>query len=415
MIKFSAIFIVTLLTLNIVGSMKLSPYSSIVPASSLKIQLQSLLVQVKQTENPKTIKGFITQIQQLILKLEEDQVAHQKVSEEMKDQCLKEEQFRAKEVADAQDALNRANKARTDCDNSLKASEKNLPELEKALADYQASLAAATLQREAENKAYQKRRNDYQEGINFVNDFFEYVKQKLNGQFTAFSFVEKSEHLLRHASRLGRMNDVVPILVALASQEIPSANSYKYTPNEDAAQKLKLALEELLNNLKTDFQANEEEEQKLLKAFEELRTRLEAAIASLTTNIAVTKEQIIKMTACVATEDAVIASAQAKLNRNSQLKDSASKMCADFAREFVHAFNSRVEEIKMVREVLEIIHKRFKNVPEDLKIYLESVEKKWRDYSNSTPFQAYVAYMQQTIEDNKSGNDLVNNQKIAFF
>jgi DNA repair exonuclease SbcCD ATPase subunit len=410
--KFSAIFIATLLTLNIVSSMRLSSIdSSLLPSYSVTGQLTSILLQVKKTEDAKTIKGFLDQIRTLASKLKEDQDKHKEIADSMDSKCKDEEKFRQKEVDDAQKALDKANDAKANCDVSLKSSQKNLPELESALASYTKSLQDATAQRKQENEAYNTRKNDYEEGIKFLSEFIEYVSGKVKDQFSSFSFVEKSEQLLRHTAKLGLIKEAVPILITLA-QDTPSAKDYNYKSNQDLGTQLKDTLKELQNRLESDYKENEAQEKKLAAAFAELENKLNAALNTLNSNITTTKEQINRMTTCVTDESAVAAKAGEKLNRNTTLRDSANKMCYDFAKEFVNATNSRLDEIKLIEEILEIVDKKFANVSESLKLYLESVKDGWLKYKNSTEFQGYVDYIHKNIANNESGHNLANKQAI---
>jgi len=103
------------------------------------------------------------------------------------------------------------------------------------------------------------------------------------------------------------------------------------------------------------------------------------------------------MTKCVKEEDAIIATAGAKLSRNGNLRESASKMCGQFAKEFIEATKSRTEEIETINQILAIIEKRFGKIPQDIKAYLESVENGWKAYQNSTGFKAFIAYEQKSM------------------
>lgn len=416
--KTTSVFFALLLCLSCVCSMRLNPIdASMLPSNSIRAQLANILIEVQQDQTPKTIQKFLENIRDMMTKLQAEQKKHQEISDQMMKQCTEEEEFRKKEVADATDALNRANGARTKCDNSLKAAEKDLPELESAHKTYVDELDRATKNREQEHEHYLQRKKDYEEAIAFLTDFIEYVKANLK-DFKAFSFVEKSQVLLRHATKLGLLQTAVPVLVALASSqaaptsEIPAHNNYEYVKNEDVAQKLKDSLDTLLNRIQADWKDNEETEIKAVQAFEALKAQLTAAINTLAANIEKTKQQITDMNKCITDEDAVIATASKKLERNATLKDSASKMCNQFAAEFIHATQSRTEEIQTINEILAIIEKRFGTLPKDIVDYLHTVENGWVAYQNSTEFKKFVDYQQAHQEVNAAGADLVSDKNL---
>jgi len=375
----------------------------------MRAELTSMLVEVQRTESPKTIKAFLENIRGMMTKLQAEQAKHQEISDRMMKQCKEESAFRKKEIDDAKSALTKSRAARRLCRASLKSAKKDLPELVSALRTYESELKKAIEQRAREHKMYLIRKRDFEEAIAFVKDFIKYVSAKLKGSFKTFSFVEKSEQLLRHATKLGLLGEAVPVLVALAtseSEEKTVQNNYSYNANESVATKLKVTLNNLLLRIQGDWATNEKIERDAVVAFQKLKTRLEKAIATLKKDIDRTKKQITAMEKCIVDETKVITSANGKFARNDRLKRSAEKMCAQFASEFIHATNSRIEEISVIRQFLVIIEKRFGQLPADLKVYLESVESGWIEYRNSTQFKAFVAYKRKHIKGSKHGRSL---------
>jgi hypothetical protein len=350
-------------------------------------------------------------------KLEKDQETHKAIAKKMKSQCDEESAFRKTEISAAKSSLSKSRSARGICKASLKSARKDLPELESALRMYKAELKKAIEQRAREKKMYEQRKADFEQGITFVEAFIKVVSKEFKGKFKTFSFVEHSEQLLRHASKLGLINEAVPVLLALATTKDDDfkANTYGYNANESLATKLKTTLNNLLFRLKADYKKNEEIEKAAINAFNVLKNRLERAISTLTKDIERTKKQIAAMEKCVVEEDKVIHSANNKFRRNDTLKNAAEKMCAVFIKEFIHAYNSRVEEIHVIREILKIIEKRFGTLPADLKVYLESVENGWKQYKNDTEFKKFVEYKQTHIAGSKHGKSLTHKKNLLKF
>lgn len=333
----------------------------------------------------------------------------------MMHQCKNEKKFRHSEIRNAKDALSRSLQARGKCRRSLRDSLKNLPELKASLKTYQKELKRATEQREKEHKIFLEKQADYTEAVKFLAGFIEYVKEKFHGKFKAFSFVEYSENLLKHASKLDRLGEAMPALVALA-QHMPKHNHYTYTPANEAANNLKEALHNLLRTLKTDLHTLREVERKAQEAFVKYRTYLLGCINVLEKNIQITERQIVKMKRCIRKENVIIKMASAKIARNTRLLHSAGKMCKNFAREFVRATLNRLAEIKCIQELLVIIKKRFGQLPKDLVRYLETVKDGWIKYVNSTEFHAFKVYRQKHIKDSAHARKLLSKKnRLKFF
>lgn len=323
----------------------------------------------------------------------------------MMSQCTEEAEFREKEIADANDANGRATASRTKCADSLRETQEDLPDLKAALQTYEDELVRVTEQRAKEHAAYLVRKADYAQAIEFLQGFLAELEDKMSN-FSAFSFAQKAQYVLKHANKLGLMKEAVPVLLALASKQIPAHNDYTPVQNEDVATQLKNAVTSLLQRIEADNQENERIEAVAVEAFNKLKATLEANIQSLKDNIAKAEEQIELMQNCIDEEDKIIQEAQAKLARNTQLRDSASEMCDTFAKEFVEATKARLDEIKTVQEIIQICAKRFGQLPEDLVGYLTTVENGFAAYVNSTAFQKFVEYAQQHIADNKHGRTL---------
>jgi len=239
-----------------------------------------------------------------------------------------------------------------------------------------------------------------------MGDFMSFVGKKLKGHFKSYSLVEMSENLLRHSANLNLLAEASPILVTLATEKLTGSqahNNYNYQADEGTANKLKNLLSDLYNKLKSDSAANDKLEQTRQNAYNVYAAKLNAVISTLAKNIKRTEEQITRMTKCIDTENGVMATASAKFARNSALRNQASKMCSSFAKEFIEATRNRLDEIRTMGEIIAIVAKRFKKMPQDLVEYLESTKNGFKAYMNSTEFKKFIEYKQKQYVDNKRG------------
>jgi len=351
-------------------------------------------MEVRQEEHPKTITKFLQNVKDILAKLQAEQDEHKRISDKMLSQCTEEDSFRQKELSDADDSLKRSTKSREDHDASLQASQKDLPELTAARQNYSDELDRIIKQREDDHKRYAERKVNYDEGIALFADFIPYIESNL--KIEGATLVQKSEMILKHASKIGRLSDAVPVLVALAQNHFGTAGSdhttYSKTRDNALGKKLHEALKNLQARILADHQLNETNEEEGLVAFRGQKTKLEETINTLDKHIDSVKAHIDAMTLAITQEDEVISLAGSKAERNRQLLESANKMCQDFAREFTEATESRLQEIQTVNEIINIIEKRFGKIPSELKVYLESVENGWKEYVNSTEYHKFISY-----------------------
>jgi hypothetical protein len=386
----------------------------LIPGKGIHNQLMDMLVEVQTQDSPRTIEDIANAILGLLKNLKENQAKHEEVAKRMNAQCVEEENFRRKEIADAQSAYNAASSAFAKCQASLQAAKQNLPSLRRAKKEFEANLAAKTAERNKQHQLYLQRRADWAAAIAFLNEFIIQVKQKLA---KSPSFADLGEKLLRHVSKLGRMADAVEVFVALAqhpSEHVsgPGAHSnYSYKAQANTIRGLRKHLRALLNKLIVDSKQNDTEEAKAQAAYEKVKAALLAIIARLGADIKRTTTQITSMTTCLANEGKILATANNKLHRNTKLKDLAGKTCTDFTREFITATQQRLSEMDVIKQILAIMKKRFGQLPEDLVAYLRATRNGFRVYVNSTQFKAYQEYVQKHIADDVAGRNLVRQTK----
>jgi len=369
-------------------------------------------VEATDSDGVKTVAQFTDRLIRMLKDLQETQRKHEGIAARMFKQCKEEASFRIREIQQGQQAYNSASNSFAKCQSSLQAAQQNLPSLKRALVDFQNNLAAKTAERNRQHGLYLTRRDDWSAAISFLNDFVTQVNNKL-AKYP--SFADLGEKLLRHVSKLGRMAEAVEVFVALAQQpsELAAApgahNTYSYKAQVKTVGNLRNHLRTLLNKLTVDSKQNDTDEEKAQAAFERVKASLLKVIDQLNTDIARTNQQITNMTACVASEGKIMATANNKLHRNSKLKLLAGKTCTDFTREFITATQNRLQEISVIDQILVIMRKRFGQLPEDLVSYLNATRNGFKVYVNSTQFKNYQEYVQKHIADNVHGRQLSHN------
>jgi vacuolar-type H+-ATPase subunit I/STV1 len=415
MIKISALFVI-LISIAMYSSLEIAKIDSdMIPSETSRGNLVQLMVNLQTNANPSTISGFVGQLRDMLDKLVKAQATHKRIHAKMMKQCMNEDKFRKAEVAEAKKALAAAGLHRAKCAKSLAAAKKELPSLVSTHSTYVKELRRATKARATEAKRYAARKADYAEALSFLTTFIAYVEKKLKGSLKAFALVEFSENLLKHAAKIGSIQSAVPALVAIAEAtytNAPKANDYEFKANEALGNKLRKVLSELLNRLNTDNKQNNADEKKAITLFNAYRAKLTKVINTLERNIKRTRKQIVEMRQCVDAETKVMKTASKKLSRNATLKSNAQKMCAAFNSEFIDATRNRLDEVKTMQEILKIVAKRFKSLPQDIVAYLETVKDGWLEYTNSTQFKKFVAYKRETAVKNARGKALVTGENV---
>lgn len=399
--KYSAIFLILFFGMyNCLNLESTSAAASgvILPSIQSKGELINMLVQVRTERNVNTISGFLRQLRDVLDKVVRAQEKHKAVHKKMMHMCVEEGQFRRKEIKVAKTALSKALAHRKKCQISLNQAQKELPGLVKTLNSYQRELKRATTQRNVERKKYLQRRQAFREALTFLRDFLNYVNRKF---YKHAALIDLSENLLKHSNKLNVLAHAAPVLVEVAAARV--SHSYKFTPNASLKARVVNALRELLAKITADNKQNEDDERRAVAIFQKYKARLDKVIATLQRNVNRVRQQIKDMKRCIDVEGGIIATASAKIARNTKLLVQAERMCKSFNKEFIEATYNRLDEIRTMRTILAIVAKRFRKLPKDLITYLDEIKDGFKKYVNSTEFHKFIEYERKRYIRNKRG------------
>jgi len=449
---------VFILSLSYTISVKVLSVDIMTPILKMDTQLSQLKVELKSPSNF-TKELFLEKIEEMLKEIEEDQTKHESINQKMAQQCAEEEKFRKMEVSDAKEAFKASSDANSRCSESLAAAKGFLPDLEKAVVSYKAQIKIKTEEREVQHKKYLELRKEWENAISFLKSFVNKIDDAVNnGKPTAL--LQLNEMLIKHASKLGKIKDIVPIFIAIEqtinsstkiSQKVASSissgtvvsnstntsissvnsqtksagfmkettqnitnttinTSIKEQPlSDNKLINLKIVVQKLVTQLAADCHEADVQEDNLQKSFETLIQEFKLIISELEQSITRIKIQIKEMESCIASESAVMSSSSQKENRNQKLLFLAERTCTDFIKSFVDATNNRARQVEVVKDIIVIIKRRFGELPPNFMNELNTTDGHFKEYINSTQFQDYVEIVQFKMADNLRGRQLSNN------
>jgi phenylalanyl-tRNA synthetase alpha subunit len=394
---------------------RLSPFEqNLLPQHSIMRRLNNIFVELKGIEdsssNVKTFGAFTQVIKGLIDDLQSDEQKHQKVLEEMTAKCTDEDKFRSTEVADAEKSIRNAVASRDTCQQHLNKATELLEEAKKLLEAEVQKKKERTEIRKSEHDIYVKTKQEYDQAINFLNEFIKMVGERFGGKAAIPSFIEMSENLLRHSSKIGKVEAAVPVLIMMTKYVSAAAGDYQSWNGSDASKTLVEKLRGLLATIESDLEKITQLENQRQADFNAFLIKVNKNIDDLNANIVRLTEQIRTNKECVARENAIITEATNKLTRNKDLKEKALRMCEKFVKEVEQAQKARRTEIEVVREILNLMKIRFGKVPKSMVDYLDSVENGFAVYENKTKLIAYQIYKYLALNENALGKDIVSNK-----
>ena len=456
--KIDALFLVFILSLTFVTSIKMISHDILSPINKIDTELTEIRMQLLTTEDPMTIKVFVEKITEMLKSIQENQNKSEEINKRMDLQCSEEERFRKIEILDAQIAYNSSNSANKRCHDSYEISKKFLPELESSVLDFKNQIKIKTDERNRQHIEYLALQKEWETAISFLKSFSKKIQDSDNKNS---SFLQLGEDLIRHVSKLGRLDFMVPIFLQLQGNtlsastassggsvlnstvsnqtnssgassmsskvnskvsnstsnqsnvnRIPNNDSNEAKPLSDSQlENLKKVVDRLVNQLVADSAQSDANEAILQKNYEQLVVDLNLVIKQLDANILSIKKQMNDMDVCMKNELVIMNLATAKKTRNEKLLSMASSTCTDFLKEFVDSTQSRYRQIESMKNIIEIIKKRIGEIPEELYKQMTNMNKQFKAYVNATEFKKYVEITKITIDDNVNGKELSKIQK----
>jgi hypothetical protein len=389
---------------------KLSPFEeNLLPQHSIMKRLSNLFVELQgitdSKSNVKSYTAFTKVIQGLIDDLERDTKKHFEVLVEMTKKCTAEDEFRAKEVADARKAMNNADASRKVCTTHLNKAQTLLKVAINLLKAEEEKKRQRTEIRAQEHAIFVSQKRQYDDAIAFLRKFIVMVAQKFGGKKPAF--IELSEELLRHTAKTNNMEAAVPVLILLSQYTSAARGNYQNFDGAAASKTLVAKLNHLLSVLQRDLDLIIKIENQRQADFNAFLIKVNRNIAELKANIVTLNAQISHNKECIARETKIFNTANAKSVRNDDLKARAIKMCAKFVEEVAEAQKARRTEVAVVRQILNLMNVRFGKVPKRMSDYLDNVENGFKEYENRTKLIAFQVYKHAAIKFNAKGADIV--------
>jgi hypothetical protein len=389
--QFSSIFLVLLL-LKTFDCMKIKFSTGI----SLKcknennnLNLLQMFQDVKNvdTSKPELYKHFVEKIQGLVNGLERNEKNQKKNYSQMTRQCSVEINFRNSEAKDAEELLDRVLEAKQKCQDSLNVASKDLENLKESRQKYQDELDRYNKERTDELNFSNDRQTELRNAIKHAQDYSDYLESQVHTANGKVSFVQKSQNLLRHASIVGHLSETVPVLAALSNTLKSSSNSASLTESQlkilrDTTEKLVIRLNaRLQEDLSTSTEAYANSNKYVVN--------IENIVNKLDVNISLVEQQVIDMNVCIKNEEAIEENASETVGRNEDLRKSAISMCEKFDAEFFGATKDRVQQLKMMDEMIDILNEKFLQTSPEEQIYIRKLITTFESFVNGDKFKKY--------------------------
>lgn len=160
--------------------------------------------------------------------------------------------------------------------------------------------------------------------------------------------------MLKNAVKIRKVHHLAGVMSALsqlASKELQA--------DEALFEKVKTMLTNFRVKIQEEYEAEAESEQNAIAAYNEDKSRLTILIENLASQKSGLQDEIKELDKCIVTQSGIITAATSKRNRNQNLLDDASSLCAAVEEEYHSSTEARSEELDLLRAIRERVEARF--------------------------------------------------------
>lgn len=260
--------------------------------------------------------------------VQDEQSRHDAVAETQKNQCDSEISFRQQEIVDAKNALDAGTSHLHQCEHDLAQDQTNLANNLASQKQNRETLEELINKRRDDLKLYLQRVEDHNNALQAIIDAVEMLNGIFSGEGSFVELATVAKSMLKHSVKVKATKFYAPIASILAQ----IANK-KVFADSAALDKVKALLGKLSDNLRHSLELFQQQETADVETYKTRKGELEAAIAALESEEATLRQSISALENCVATQNQIIQSSNAKLSRNTDFLNKAQSMCDNFVQE----------------------------------------------------------------------------------
>jgi urocanate hydratase len=195
--------------------------------------------------------------------------------------------------------------------------------------------------------------------LNALKTLFEeclvFIEEIFQGENTFAQLARHTNKIMKKAVATRQINGMGALLQVM----VQMASSSDLAVDEQLFQRVKELIKNQLTKTTDKIQEVVAAEQTAVETFNAEETRVKGIIAQLETAIQALEVEITQLDKCIVTQIGIVNSAQAKLDRNSKLKEDASNLCQACEDEYKSSSNSRKQELQLLAAIKDRVEVRF--------------------------------------------------------
>ncbi|CAD8065075.1 unnamed protein product [Paramecium primaurelia] len=288
-----------------------------------------------------------------------EQVNHDEIYQIQVRECESEDEFRSKEVQDAKNILRDSSAQLNVCQTSkIRATnQQEVNQHQTFTAEKHLNMVLTAAEQEA--SYFKKRGRDYEDALHAIDEASDILAAIYSGSGSFAQISRVSKVMLQTSFSIKETARFAPILYAFS--QLASSKDFDETSLERVAQ----LLDTLKQNIHEAYNDYAESNAQSIAAFNEQKERIGQTLERLTAQAERLSNKLDHLVQCIGTNSAIAQTASGKLQRNQQLWDQATALCATFQNEYNFATQARRNELQLVSQLEDMVEDRFNQVEDE--------------------------------------------------
>ncbi|KAL4468885.1 hypothetical protein ABPG72_009155 [Tetrahymena utriculariae] len=353
----------TIIFISLLIGIQCTSISDKYPSLKKKISLVQMMTNV---ESKMGVKAPIQEIFKLVDDYKDsvldEQLNQNNLFDKQNKECVDEIDFREKEIESASDAVKKAQTALDSCKSQNARAQSDLDTVNNQVLETQNYLSQIIATREQQADDFQKAAQAYSYNADAADEAIEILSEIWSGEASFVQLANHANRMLVHAIQIKKVHKLTPVMTALAQLA-----AKKLIADEALINNVMSLLRDFRASLEVDFQNLQESEQSAIEQYHTNKSRTEDFLFTLQKSQKDLQAELVKLSQCINNQSAIFTTAQAKLQRNTQLLDAAQNMCSSFKKEYDSATNARNQELELIEVIRQKLEAKYGQLSELVK------------------------------------------------
>ncbi|CAD8173967.1 unnamed protein product [Paramecium octaurelia] len=349
--------LIALYLLLIIGYSQLLEKYQIIgnPKPSLVSILTELQTQIKSGGAQTTTIAFLDNLKSTI---DEEQIRHDQLYTQQRNQCSLELELRKKDIKDAEQVGSRANEQLENCSTSNNKARSELDNNLESQKTTDSDIKILKGIRDEAARLFSNKRRDHLDALTSLQQVL-LTLDGFTGGDCSLAELGKVAMAFIQTAVIAKNDQPLVDISEIFAQVATENGGYR-----EVYEKLKQLIVNFEQTLQKNLQDYQEVEDLQIQEYDDRNIHLVEYFNNLKRTEQQLRDHITAMSMCINQQTAIVDTARGKKVRNLQMLDSVDRMCKDFLSEYEKASQVRKDQIDLINQVKQSVYDFYSQKPQ---------------------------------------------------